>query len=146
MICLPRVNTGNLAWVKACTSFQNRRDEEFLRCDVILDLQQVGLAADLAVFDVVLPPTCGFVNRGDIPLAAAGTLKASFHERNYLSHRLGTRANMRVSPAQLVQILVTGADAVKRHGGLVMFHDVVLDTRLPGLRKDPLPIDDAASD
>jgi hypothetical protein len=42
--------------------------------------QYVGLTADLAVFNVALPTSRGLIHGGGIPLAAAGTLKARFHE------------------------------------------------------------------
>jgi Xaa-Pro dipeptidase len=51
-----------------------------------------------------------------------------------------------VSPAQLVQVFVAGCDAVERRSGFIVFHDVVLDTRLLGLRKDLFPVDDSAPD
>src|SRR5208282_470617 len=50
-----------------------------------------------------------------------------------------------ISPAQLAQIFVTVRDAVERDGGLVVFDDVILDTRFLGMREDALPIDDAAA-
>ena len=52
---------------------------KLLRGIVVRNVQHVGLAADLAVFNVGLSQTGGFVDRGDVPLAAGGTLKTSFH-------------------------------------------------------------------
>src|SRR5271156_5892755 len=51
-----------------------------------------------------------------------------------------------LSPAQLAQVRVAGCDAVERRGGLVVFDNVMLDPRLLGLRKNPLPVDNPASD
>src|ERR1700733_15171416 len=45
-----------------------------------------------------------------------------------------------------MQVFVAGCDAVERRSGLIVFHDVVLDTRLLGLRKDLFPVDDPAAD
>jgi hypothetical protein len=42
-------------------------------------LKHVGLAADLAVFDVTLAASGGFVHCGDIPFTAARALKTRFH-------------------------------------------------------------------
>jgi len=50
---------------------------------LVLDVEKVGLAADLAIFDVVLPPSRGFVDRGQVPLAAAGALKTRFHAKTH---------------------------------------------------------------
>src|SRR5580692_4626072 len=49
------------------------------------------------------------------------------------------------SPAQLVQVVVAALDALKWRLGFVVFDDVVLDPRLLGFGKDPLPVDDAAT-
>jgi hypothetical protein len=64
----------------AAASFQVGYDEEFLRCRVVLDAQGIGFAANLAVFDVTLLASSGFIHCGRIPLAAACTLKTSFHD------------------------------------------------------------------
>jgi hypothetical protein len=42
-------------------------------------MQDVGLAADLAVLDVSLQISGGLVDLGDVPLAAIGTLKTRGH-------------------------------------------------------------------
>ena len=44
--------------------------------------------------------------------------------------RRSLRERVTVSPAQLMQVFVTSFDAVERYCSLVVFHDVVLDTRL----------------
>jgi hypothetical protein len=62
-------------------SLQCSRDEEFLRRCIALNAEHIGLAADLAVFDVALLASRGFIHRGYIPLAATGTLKTRFHKQ-----------------------------------------------------------------
>ena len=54
-------------------------DQEFLRCIVVLDPQDVGLATDLAVFDVGLAASSGFVDRVNVPLTAGGALETRVH-------------------------------------------------------------------
>src|ERR1700722_1410214 len=49
-------------------------------------------------------------------------------------------------PAQVVQVLVTLRDAVEGVCCLVVFDDVVLDSRLAGLGEDALPVDEAVAD
>jgi hypothetical protein len=61
-------------------SLERGRYEEFLRLRIVLYPQHVGLAADLAVFDITLPAPCGFIHGSWIPLAATRTLKTSFHK------------------------------------------------------------------
>src|SRR5258708_36906718 len=56
-------------------SLQIGCDEEFLRRRVILNAQHIGLAAHLAVFNVALLASRGFIYRGRVPLAASRTLK-----------------------------------------------------------------------
>jgi hypothetical protein len=51
-------------------------DEESLVCCAPADIEHVGLAADLAVFDVALMAACGFIDDGLVPLAAARTLES----------------------------------------------------------------------
>jgi len=45
---------------------------------VPVDVEDVGLAADLAVFDVGLVGAGGFIDGGVVPLAAACALEAGF--------------------------------------------------------------------
>jgi len=54
-------------------------DEELLSCRVIVGAQHVGFAADLAIFNVTLLPSRGFIHDDRVPFAAARTLIASFH-------------------------------------------------------------------
>src|SRR6202035_1095520 len=68
-----------LALKPGANLLQRGGDEEFLRRRIVLDLQQVRLAAGLAVFDIVLPPPCGLINRGGIPFTATSTLKSRIH-------------------------------------------------------------------
>jgi len=56
--------------------FELGRDEEFLRFPVVGNVQHVGLAAHLAVFDVALVPAGGFVHRRFVPFSTAGALEA----------------------------------------------------------------------
>src|SRR5271165_5683371 len=60
-------------------SLQFGGNKEFLRRRVVFDAQDVRLAADLAVFDVALAASSGFVNRSGIPFSAGGALKTGFH-------------------------------------------------------------------
>jgi len=62
-------------------SFQRRGDEKLLQRSIVFNAQHIRLAADLAVFDIVLPPSCGFVDRSRVPYSAARTLKACFHNK-----------------------------------------------------------------
>jgi arginase family enzyme len=55
-------------------------DEELLRRDVVADVKEVGLATDLAVFDVGLCAACGFIHSGGVPLATASALEAAIHD------------------------------------------------------------------
>ena len=53
-------------------------DDEFFGGAVPGDVEDVGAAADLAVFDVGLAGAGGFVNEGGVPFAAACALVAGF--------------------------------------------------------------------
>jgi len=55
-------------------------DPELLFFGIVFELKQVRLAANLAVLDVALTTSGGFVDVGHVPLAAAGALEAGFHE------------------------------------------------------------------
>ena len=46
-----------------------------------LDVKDVGLAADLAVFHIALPASGGFVDCGCIPFPTSRAVKAGFHDR-----------------------------------------------------------------
>lgn len=59
--------------------FQFGSDEEFARGIVILDAQNIRLAADPTVLDVRLAASGG-IHRGDVPLATRSTLETAFHE------------------------------------------------------------------
>jgi hypothetical protein len=54
-------------------------DEERLRIRIVGNVQYVGFAANLAVFDVALIPSGRLVHGGLVPLSATGALEASFH-------------------------------------------------------------------
>src|SRR5208282_144094 len=58
---------------------QCRRDEKLPRRRIIFHVQNIRFAADLAVFNVILPPAPRLIHGGNIPFAAAGTLKPCFH-------------------------------------------------------------------
>ena len=66
--------------------FEFGADQELLRRGVVLDPQDIGLAADLAVFDIGLAASSGLVHCRDVPLSAGGALEARFHCKTaYLS-------------------------------------------------------------
>ena len=54
-------------------------DKEFLGRRVVVDPQDVWLAADLAVFYIALPAPGGLVDGGRVPFSAGGALEAGFH-------------------------------------------------------------------
>jgi hypothetical protein len=60
---------------------QRRRNEKLLRRCVIFQAQYIRLAANLAIFDVALPPPRGFIHSRDIPLTATRALETCFHLR-----------------------------------------------------------------
>ena len=62
-------------------SFQFRRDRVFACRHVPGDTQDVGFAADLAVFDIALRTAGGLVHRGFVPLTTAGALESWGHPR-----------------------------------------------------------------
>lgn len=66
------------------TLFEFGRDQALFRLRVEGDLQQVGAAANLAVFDVTLVAAGGFVDGGLVPLAASRTLEAGGHRGSLL--------------------------------------------------------------
>jgi hypothetical protein len=55
---------------------QRRRNKKLLRRPVILHAQHIRLTANLAIFNVTLPPSCELVHGRDIPFAATRALKA----------------------------------------------------------------------
>jgi hypothetical protein len=59
--------------------FQLGADEEPLSLGIPGDVQEVGLAADLAVFDIILADAGRLVHRGGVPFSATGALKPGFH-------------------------------------------------------------------
>jgi hypothetical protein len=54
-------------------------DEKLLRGRVIVGAQHVGLAADLAIFNVTLPLSRGFIHDDRVPFSTARALIATFH-------------------------------------------------------------------
>lgn len=54
-------------------------DEEFLRRSVVLDAQDIRLAADLAIFHVALPAPSRLVDRSGVPFSAGSALESGFH-------------------------------------------------------------------
>lgn len=54
-------------------------DEELPHFLIVGDAQKIWLAADLAVFDVALLRSRGFIHGSLVPLAAPGALEACFH-------------------------------------------------------------------
>jgi len=55
------------------------RDKELPGRVVVLNAENVRLAADLAIFDVDLAAARGFVDPRRIPFTARSTLEAGFH-------------------------------------------------------------------
>jgi hypothetical protein len=62
-------------------SFQFRGDEELIRLRIPDGSQKIRLAANLAVFDILLTSTRGGVDGRFIPLATAGTLETCIHRK-----------------------------------------------------------------
>jgi len=60
-------------------SFQFGGDEELLRRGVVLDAQDIRLAANLAVFDVVLAASGGLINGSSVPFSAGSALETGLH-------------------------------------------------------------------
>ena len=58
---------------------QLRGNQKLLEFRIPGDAQDTGLAADLAVFDVLLAASSGGINRGLIPHAAACALETGSH-------------------------------------------------------------------
>src|ERR1022692_4676561 len=65
---------------------------------------------------------------------------------SFVFQRIQATQPSRNLPAQLVQIVVALRDALERILRLVVLNDVMLDSRLFGLRENLLPIDNAAAD
>ena len=59
--------------------FQFGSDQKFFRFWIAGNFQDVGLAADLAVFDVALHTAGRFVHDRFVPLTATGTLEGWGH-------------------------------------------------------------------
>jgi len=59
--------------------FQLSRNHKILFLGVVLDTEEIGLAAYLAVLDVGLDTASGLVRHRLVPLAATGTLESRFH-------------------------------------------------------------------
>jgi hypothetical protein len=56
-----------------------RTNYKLLLSWVEADREQVGLAADLAIFHILLQRTRGLVNLGGVPLSAIAALEATLH-------------------------------------------------------------------
>jgi hypothetical protein len=61
------------------------RYDKLGRPRIVLNLQQVGLAADLAIFHVGLATSRSFIHAGFIPLSATGTLKTCTHRESEIT-------------------------------------------------------------
>lgn len=72
--------TAEVAQRSRSDSFERGCNDEFLRRRIVLDAQNIRLAANLAVLDIGLPASGAFIHSGRIPLAAPRTLKTSFHK------------------------------------------------------------------
>jgi hypothetical protein len=64
---------------RSAFSFQFSGDEKFLRGVVVLDAKDIGLAANLAIFDVALAASSGLIHGGGVPFSARCALEAGFH-------------------------------------------------------------------
>jgi hypothetical protein len=62
------------------TLFQFGGNHKLSLCGIVLNMQQVGFATDLAVFYVGQGAAGGVVYHCRVPLAAACALEARFHE------------------------------------------------------------------
>jgi hypothetical protein len=60
--------------------FQLSRNQKILFLDVVLDTEEIRLAAYLTVLHIRLDAASGLVDHCLVPLAAAGTLKSRFHK------------------------------------------------------------------
>ena len=59
-------------------SLQRGPYKELLRRRIVLHSKHIGFAADLAVFDIALPASRGFIHGRGVPLSATRTLKTGF--------------------------------------------------------------------
>ncbi len=57
---------------------QGGAHDKFSAVLVVLNLQHIRFAAHLAVFDVALPSSRRFINRGPVPFSTARALKTGF--------------------------------------------------------------------
>jgi len=96
-------------------SLQFSSDEEFLRRRVVLDTKYIGLAADLAIFDLALAASRRLIHGRDIPLSAGRALEAGFHTSSIHSpNLLRTKAldayqqALKISP-DLIEVQQTAA-------------------------------------
>jgi hypothetical protein len=66
---------GTKASVHRLLTFELGMDEKAVICGAPTHVENVGLATDLAVFDVLLAGARGFIHRGFVPFATAGALE-----------------------------------------------------------------------
>ena len=65
--------------------FELGRDEEFAGRIVVLNAQDVWLAANLTIFNIELSPAGRLVDGGDVPLSTRGALEAGLHGKELIS-------------------------------------------------------------
>jgi hypothetical protein len=63
------------ASVHRLSTFELGMDEKAVVCGAPTHIENVGLATDLAVFDILLVAACGLIHGGFVPFATAGALE-----------------------------------------------------------------------
>src|SRR5207302_11384501 len=79
--------------------FQFCRDYEILRVGIIGNVQHIGLAADLAVFNIHLMETGGSIECSHIPVPACGALEARVHTLFSIAIAVGCRIPRSIASA-----------------------------------------------
>jgi len=72
-----------LALLQLLYLFQLRANHKILLGSVVLNTENIWLAANLAIFHVRLRAPGGLVDRRHVPLTTTGALKACFHSGFY---------------------------------------------------------------
>jgi hypothetical protein len=65
---------------RTVVSLQFRSDDKLLHVGIPLDSEQIGLAADLAIFYVALFGSVAEIDERFVPLATASALETGFHD------------------------------------------------------------------
>jgi len=85
-----KVRTSIARGPRSCLSFQFRRNKKFLRRRIVVHTQYIGLAADLAIFNITLPPSRRFVHGSRVPLSARSALESGFQGGESIPQCVGT--------------------------------------------------------